>query len=192
MTPPAARGPLPPEPAPGPVLQASEVPAPTGAQALIGAGVALIGVAMAWGAVGIPSAAGYAGVGPNFLPWVVAAVLALCGSLLFWQARRGGGWREVDPPSGAAQADWAAIGWVVAGIALNALLITRIGFILSCALCYVLAVRGLRLSEGKPSGGLQRWLVDAAVGAAIAAPVYWLFGRLLSINLPGLTATGWI
>jgi putative tricarboxylic transport membrane protein len=26
----------------------------------------------------------------------------------------------------------------------------------------------------------------------IAAPVYWLFSKLLSINLPGLTQTGWL
>ena len=32
----------------------------------------LIGLALAAGAVGIPSAAGYGGVGPNFLPWLVA------------------------------------------------------------------------------------------------------------------------
>jgi putative tricarboxylic transport membrane protein len=43
----------------------------------------------------IPSAAGYAGVGPNFLPWVVATVLALCGVGLIWEARTGG-WRQMD------------------------------------------------------------------------------------------------
>ena len=36
------------------------------------------------------------------------------------------------------------------------------------------------------------WLVDAAIGAAIAAPVYWMFTKQLAINLPGLTNTGWI
>ena len=34
--------------------------------------------------------------------------------------------------------------------------------------------------------------VSTAIGFAIAAPVYWMFGKLLAINLPGLTGTGWI
>ena len=36
---------------------------------------------------------------------------------------------------------------------------------------------------------LYKWL---AIGAAIAAPVYWMFTKLLAINLPGLTSTGWL
>ena len=63
---------------------------------------------------------------------------------------------------------------------------------LSCALCFVLAVRGLRLSEGKAAGSPRQTVVDAVTGLLIAAPVYWLFTRLLAINLPGLTGTGWI
>jgi putative tricarboxylic transport membrane protein len=33
---------------------------------------------------------------------------------------------------------------------------------------------------------------DALVGVAISAPVYWMFTKLLAINLPGLTSTGWL
>ena len=44
-------------------------------QTLLGAAVAVIGLAIAWGATSISSEAGYAGVGPNFLPWVVALAL---------------------------------------------------------------------------------------------------------------------
>ena len=39
------------------------------------AALALAGV-MAFGAAQIPSAAGYAGVGPNFLPWAVTTAQA--------------------------------------------------------------------------------------------------------------------
>jgi putative tricarboxylic transport membrane protein len=146
---------------------------------------------MAYGAVGIPSAAGYAGVGPNFLPWVVTAVLALCGGWLIWEARTGG-FREMDPPSGAEQGDWHALAWVSAGVLLNAALITLIGFILSCALCFVLAVRGLRASEGRPAGNVRQTVIDAATGLSISAPVFWMFTKLLAINLPGLSGTGWL
>ena len=160
-------------------------------QALVGAGVLLLAAGLAWGASGIPSTAGYQGVGPNFLPWVVTVVLALCGALLLWQALNGG-YREMEAPSGAERGDWPAIAWVVAGVAANAALITTLGFVLSCTLCFVLAVRGLRLSEGRAGGGAVRMLQDVATGALIAAPAFWLFTKVLSINLPGLTGTGWL
>ena len=160
-------------------------------QALVGAGVIVIALAMAWGAVSIPSQSGYAGVGPNFLPWVVVVGLLLCGAWLVWQAWSGG-FRDMDEPSGAAHGDWRAIAWVSAGILANAALITTIGFVLSCALCFVLAVRGLRGSEGKPEGGLRQTAIDAAIGFALSAPVYWMFTKVLNINLPGITGTGWI
>lgn len=166
-------------------------PAPVGQQTAIGVGVILVGAAMAWGATGISSAAGYAGVGPNFMPWLVAVVLVLCGLLLVWEARTGG-YRLSEPGSGAAQGDWPALAWVSAGVLLNAALITTAGFVLSCGLCYVLAVRGLRISEGQLGGDVGRALRDAGVGLAIAAPVYWMFTKLLAINLPGLTGTGWL
>lgn len=160
-------------------------------QAVVGGGVLLVAAGLAWGAKDIPAQAGYAGVGPNFLPWVMAAALAACGGLLLWQAWTGG-WREFETPSGAERADWVAMAWVAAGVLANAALITTLGFILSCTLCFVLAVRGLRLSEGKPGGGPARVLLDAATGFLVAAPAFWLFTQLLAINLPGLTGTGWL
>jgi putative tricarboxylic transport membrane protein len=160
-------------------------------QAWIGAGVAVLGVLLAVGAWSIPSTAGYAGVGPNFLPWLVAAVLVVCGVLLLREALSGG-YREVEAPSGAERGDWRALAWVAAGVIANALLITRLGFVLSCALCFVLAVRGLRASEGRPAGDTRRTAIDVATGLLVAAPVYWLFTKVLSINLPGLTGSGWL
>ena len=160
-------------------------------QTLVGIGALLVGAVMAWGATFISSEAGYAGVGPNALPWLVSVVLMVCGAWLVWEARSGG-YREMDAPSGAASGDWRAVAWVVAGVVANASLITTIGFILSCGLCFALAVRGLRMAEGKAGGGPKRSLVDLLTGVAIAAPVFWMFSKLLAINLPGLTASGWL
>ncbi len=161
-----------------------------GAQRLIGAAGLVLGALMAWGASGISSVAGYAGVGPNFLPWVVAVVLMVCGVLLLLQAR-GDGW-QAEEPSGAARGDWPALAWVAAGVAANAALLTTVGFILSCTVCFMLAVRGLRQSEGKPHGGTRGLMLDFVTGALIAAPAFWLFTKGLGINLPGLTGTGWL
>lgn len=160
-------------------------------QAALGVGVMAIAVVMAVGAAQMPSDAGYSGVGTDFLPWVVSLALGVCGAMLTRQALSGG-FRNMEKPSGAERGDWPAFAWVAAGVIANASLIETVGFILSCALCYTLAVRGLRQSEGKGAGNLQTTLRDVAVGLVISAPVYWLFTKLLAVNLPGLTGTGWI
>ena len=157
----------------------------------IAAGTFALGGLIAAGATQISSEAGYGGVGPNFLPLVVGALLVVCGLGMLREAFSGG-FREMEEPSGAERGDWAGFVWVSIGILANAALITRIGFILSCTLCYVLAVRGLRWSQGRVDWSPMSWLVDAAVGFAIAAPVFWMFTKLLAINLPGLTSTGWL
>ena len=76
----------------------------------------------------------------------------------------------MEEPSGAARGDWRALAWVSAGVLLNASLITTIGFILSCSLCFALAVRGLRASEGKPVGDVRQTLKDAVIGIADRGP----------------------
>ena len=79
------------------------------------------------------------------------------------------------------------------GLLLNAALITSIGFILSCTLCYVLAVQGLRRASGQAGVNAPRtWFIDLLTGLLIAAPVFWTFTKFLAINLPGLTNSGWI
>lgn len=162
-----------------------------GTQKAIGAGALVLAAVLAYGALQIPGEAGYAGVGPNFLPWVVTLALAVCGGGLLWQAFSGG-YRERESPSGAARGDWPALLWVCAGVVADALLIERIGFIAACTLCFMCAVRGLRQSEGKPAGGLRRMALDFATGALISAPTYWMFTRVLGIHLPGLTGSGWL
>jgi len=160
-------------------------------QTLVGAGTLVLGVLLAAGAIGIRSDAGYSGVGPNFLPWLVGISLLLCGGFLVYEARSGG-YRDMEEPSGAERGDWVGFAWVSVGILANAALITTIGFILSCILCFVLAVRGFKAAEGRLDLGVRAWLVDFLIGFAIAAPVYWMFTQLLAINLPGLTSTGWL
>jgi putative tricarboxylic transport membrane protein len=160
------------------------------AQTLVGALVGLTGIALAVGALRIPGEAGYGGVGPNFLPWVVAIVLTGCGALIVREALSGG-FRDRDAPAGAERAGWPGLVWVSAGLLGNAALITTIGFILSCTLCYLLAVQGLRRAQGQ-AAGTRTLVIDVLSGLAIAAPVYWIFGKFLAINLPGLTGTGWI
>jgi putative tricarboxylic transport membrane protein len=169
----------------------AETPGALWPQTLVGVGVLVTGLALAFGAIGISSEAGYGGVGPNFLPWLVAVALTVCGAWIVWEARTGG-FRELDTPSGAAHSYWAGFVWVSAGLLLNAALITTLGFILSCTMCYLLAVQGLRRANGQAGVNAPRtWLIDILTGLLISAPVFWMFTKFLAINLPGLTSTGW-
>jgi len=160
-------------------------------QTLVGVGVALVGLGLAGGAITIPGEAGYGGVGRNFLPWLVATVLFVCGVLIVRESLTGG-FRELEEPSGAANAWGPGLVLVSAGLLLNAALITTIGFILSCTLCYLLAVQGLRRAAGQPASSPRILATDLVAGLVISAPVFWMFTQFLAINLPGLTASGWL
>jgi putative tricarboxylic transport membrane protein len=167
-------------------------------QTIVGSGVILLGLGMAMGALTIPSAAGYAGVGPNFLPWLVSIALLVCGGFMVYEARTGG-FRDMDDGgdgSAPAKPYWGGFAWMSAGLLANAALITTLGFILSCTLCFVLASRGMRNAQGQIDGGVKTWLNvtvrDTITGLLIASPVYWMFTKFLAINLPGLTQTGWL
>jgi putative tricarboxylic transport membrane protein len=160
----------------------------------IGAGIVAVAALLAVGAAQIRGDAGYAGAGPAFLPWVVAAVLAVLGLGLVRA-----GWRVPDGADAAAGAsgapafppDWHAMLWVSAGVLANALLIERLGFVLSCGLLFALGARGFRISAQEPAG-VRQFALDLLGGLLLSAPVFWLFTKALSVNLPGLLKGGWI
>ncbi len=160
-------------------------------QVAVGAGVLALGLLLMAGAWFIPSAAGYGGVGANFLPWCVAIGLTICGVMILREALTGG-FRAMDEASGSLHGYWPGLAWISAGLLANAALITRAGFILACTLCYMLAVQGLKRAGGQAAGRPAAIGIDLLTGLLISAPVYWLFTKFLGINLPGLTGTGWL
>lgn len=163
-------------------------------------GIIALALGLALGASGISSEAGYAGIGPNFLPLLVSAGLFLCGGLLFWEARSGGfcNGPNSDPIEVKQEKPcWIGMVWMSVGLLLSAALITTIGFILSCALCFACAAHGLRKANAGSSQAAQpqsirSWVIDIFLGLAISAPVFWMFTKFLAISLPGLTQSGWL
>lgn len=153
-----------------------------------GAAALVLAALLALGATQIRGEAGYAGAGPSFLPWLMSAAMALCGALLVVVAWRSS---EVLVPAIDFPPRWQAVAWISAGLLLNAVLIERIGFIASCAVLFALAARGLRIGEDKRPAWSSVG-VDALIGAAISAPVFWLFTKVLKLTLPALTSGGWI
>ena len=162
-------------------------------ETLVGLGIVAVGIALGVGARGISSDAGYGGVGPNFLPWLVAVMLVICGAVITWQARTGGFSDLSEGAETTAPPFWLGFVWVSAGLLLNAGLIGRLGCVVGCTLCYALAVHGLRLADQQQRASAPRtWATDVLTGLAISLPVYWFFTKFLDINLPGLTGTGWL
>lgn len=157
-------------------------------QFAIGVGTAGLGLLLGLGATQIGGQAGYAGAGPAFLPWLVAAVLLLLGLL-----QAGVALRQAEPladaPADAPR--WLAVAWVSAGLLLNALLIERVGFIASCGLLFALAARGFRLGADQRPEAAQLG-TDFLIGLLLSAPVFWTFTKVLGLTLPGLVKGGWI
>jgi putative tricarboxylic transport membrane protein len=155
---------------------------------VIGSGVLLLSALMAVGATQISGVSGYAGAGPNTLPWVVSAALALLGILLILSARRASE-PLVEAPGDAPH--WPAMAWVSVGLVLNALLLEHVGFIPSCALLFALAARGFRVGAGRPPTLIMS-VRDFGLGVLISAPVFWMFTKVLGVSLPSLVPRGWI
>ncbi len=126
------------------------------------------------GMMQLPEETGYAGIGPRFMPTLVASFLALMGLLLLLQALTGG-FRSFTDVIARVPPDLRGGLWVSAGILLMAALITRIGFVPAATLLFVCVARGFgSLRPGR----------DGLIGAALVLPVFWLFTLLLDVNLP--------
>ena len=152
-------------------------------QLAIGIGVLAIAAVYGVGSTHIAAASGYAGIGPAFFPWVVTILLALCGVMLIREAASGG-FRSFEPeatPPGGAR--WGRFALASAGMLINAALITRIGFTLSCALLFAIVAFAC---------GSRQMVRNVVVGLLVSYPVFLMFNKVLGLNLPVLLANGWI
>jgi putative tricarboxylic transport membrane protein len=144
---------------------------PAVGETIIAAGVLVLAAVIIWQTATIPVSPVYAQVGPKVVPYISALGLALLGVRLFYSALTGG-WqpeeeKEVTP-------DRPALLWVIAGLALNVLLITYAGFTIASVALFVCVARGF---------GSKAILRDAGIGAAFALITYFGFAQTLSINI---------
>ena len=110
--------------------------------------------------------------GPRLFPVAVMAVLAFTGLLvaileLFFSDHAE---RPAEPN------DWKAIAIVLAGLLLFGMLVEPFGFVIAAAALFVSVSRGF---------GSERLALDAAIGVALGATIYFLFARVLGLYLPG-------
>lgn len=152
----------------------------SGAEIALSVGLLALGAGVAVGTAFLPSQAGYARIGPNFVPAMVALGLLAAGGFLLYEALRGG-WRSMPEavPGAEHPLHWGAFGWISAGLVAHMALMQWAGFVLAGALLFACVARGF---------GSRRLVRDAAIGLFLALGVFLFFVRLLNVSLPG----GWL
>jgi putative tricarboxylic transport membrane protein len=148
----------------------------SGAEIALSLGVVALGIGVAAVTATLPSEGGYAGIGPNFIPAVVAGGIIVLGLWLSLEAFTGG-WRKRDEQPEVFQR--SPFLWVSAGLFAHMLLIGSAGFVIAGTVLFACVARGFR------SG---RWLRNAAIGLALSVAIFLFFVRLLNVSLPA----GWL
>lgn len=150
------------------------------AEIALSAGVLGLGAFAAVVTAQLSGEGGYAGIGPNFIPAVVAAGLLVVGAWLLWEALAGGWRNRGAPEAGAEHAFHApAFCWITAGLFAHMALIGWAGFVVAGTVLFPCVARGF---------GSRRALRDAAIGFTLSLAVFAFFVKLLNVNLPA----GWL
>jgi putative tricarboxylic transport membrane protein len=152
------------------------------AELVLSLAVLVLGIAVAVGTSQLSSAGGYARIGPNVAPAVIAGGLILLAIWLSYEALSGG-WRNAVPDNPEARGEHrfyaSAFIWVTVGLFAQILLIHTAGFVLAQAALFACVARGFG------SAKLPR---DCAIGLVLGLAVFLFFVKFLNVNLPA----GWL
>jgi putative tricarboxylic transport membrane protein len=152
------------------------------AELVLSLAVLVLGIAVAVGTSQLSSAGGYARIGPNVAPAVIAGGLILLGIWLSYEALSGG-WRNAIPNEPEARGEHGfhtgAFIWVTVGLFAQILLIHRAGFVLAQAVLFACVARGF---------GSTKLARDFAIGLVLSLAVFLFFVKFLNVNLPA----GWL
>jgi putative tricarboxylic transport membrane protein len=152
------------------------------AELVLSLAVLALGIAVAVSATQLSSAGGYARIGPNVAPSVIAGGLILLGIWLCYEALSGG-WRNAAPDEPEARGEHrfhaGAFIWVSIGLIGQILLIHIAGFVFAQAVLFSCVARGFG------SAKLPR---DLAIGLLLGLGVFLFFVKFLNVNLPA----GWL
>jgi len=152
------------------------------AELILSLSVLILGIAVAVGTSQLSSAGGYARIGPNVAPAVIAGGLILLGIWLSYEALSGG-WRNATPDDPEARGEHrfhiGAFIWVSVGLLAQILLIHSAGFVLAQAVLFACIARGF---------GSMKLPRDFAIGLVLGLSVFLFFVKFLNVNLPA----GWL
>ena len=152
------------------------------AELILSLAVFILGIGVAVGASQLSAAGGYARVGPNVAPAVIAGGLILLGGWLAYEALSGG-WRNAVPDDPVERGEHpfhvAGFVWVSVGLIAQIFLIHTAGFVLAQATLLTCVARGF---------GSRKVARDFAIGVILALAVFLFFVKFLNVNLPA----GWL
>ena len=141
---------------------------PDRAALAIAAGLAVLGAVMLWDSARLADLGGYSGVGPGSVPRVVGFGLL---ALSVWSAIAA--WRG-DFPHRPRQEPGPVL-WIVAGLALQLLLLKVAGFSIATGLLFALTARAF---------GKRQLALTIPVGIVFSFAVWAVFSQLLMLHLP--------
>lgn len=142
---------------------------PDGAAFVIAVLLAGLGGLLLWESGRIPNNAGYAGVGPGDVPWLVG--LGLFG-LAVWTLVAGFSGPVTDRPPPQQK---APVLWILAGLGLQLVLLKSLGFTIACGLLFACTATAF---------GKRNPMLTVPVGLVFAFCVYAVFDRVLQLKLP--------
>jgi putative tricarboxylic transport membrane protein len=135
---------------------------------LLGLGIIVIGVVIAFQAAGMKAGPAYAKVGPAVIPWLVAALMTACGALISWGAR-------TSTNEDAETSELSGPAAIVAGLFLQVVLFERAGFVATASLLFFTTAYGF---------GSRRYLRDITAAIMLACIAYVVFRFGLGLKLP--------
>lgn len=142
---------------------------PDGAALIIAVGMFVLAAVLAWDTSRLGSAASYARIGPQTVPFAIVACLAALGIWTIFAAFRR------DFPEREHQ-EFQPVLWIVGGLLAQLVLLRVAGFSVATGVLFGFVAYGL--------GRKPLWL-GVPVGFAIALVVWVIFARGLSLSLPG-------
>lgn len=141
---------------------------PDRAALIIAAALLIVGVIVAWDASRLGAGGAYARVGPQTIPYVIAAMLVGLG---IWTAIEA--WRGDFPAREHQEAK--PVLWIVAGLVIQLLLVRVTGFSIATGLLFAFVARGF---------GERRLWLSIPAGIILSAIVWFAFARGLQLTLP--------
>lgn len=151
-----------------PVAQHSDRRRPDRAALLIAAALIIVGAVVAWDVSRIGGGGAYARIGPQTIPYLIAAFLVGLGLWTAIEAWRG------DFPERESQ-ELRPVLWIVGGLLIQLALIRFVGFSIATGLLFAAVARGF---------GERRLWLSVPAGIIIAALVWFAFARGLQLSLP--------
>jgi len=141
-------------------------------------GVIVFGAVVLWQTSEIRVGRAFSTVGPRVIPTIVGSGLLLIGVILAVQALIG---HHQVPTTDSEDADptrptdWPTVGLIALALIVYLLLIERAGFVLASGALYAIATFAM---------GNRRLIVNLAIGLILAAILFVIFTRGLSLSLP--------